>query len=197
MAESGDTGLRLQERQVQHFGAGHRAHAGDRHAIDLGILGKGILRALLDPRIVDHAGEIEVHGRTGFLGGIDHRIRMGGDIDRVVGMIVVTVAQQDGLGVEVLEIVDHQRGAPALDLEPGQEAVHHDHPALNGPGKGRGREPGKDHLVIGQGAGLGVDVLGTENMLPCRDHLCGVYIGPPRRRRWCWPEGPLSKGVWS
>ncbi len=156
-----------------------RHRAGGRHpgAVDGGVLGNREPGVCLHEGVVLHARERSLRRSACFRRHVELGAGLGGDESRIVGVVTVAVADEDGLWLDVDDILDDERRAARRDLEARDVRVDHEDSAIHRDGARVVAEPGEDDLVLLERAGLRVDVLDSENLLAGLDHVGRRSLG--------------------
>jgi hypothetical protein len=128
------------------------------------------------------------HDVASFSRGVDRNVELLGDVCGIVGVIEVTMPDEDRLGMKVDEVLHDERRPTRSRLGIEDEGVEKNNSSQDGCRNGRARAPGKDHFVLFDCAGIRVYIFGAEERPACGDECtAGPVLGFSRAGRPCWP----------
>src|SRR5215831_20573469 len=138
------------------LGAGNRSAGGHRDAGHRGPL-------------AEDSGRVELHVLARLGRSVDRGPGQVRDICRVVGVIEVTMPDEERLRPQVDEVLDYQRRAASLHLQPGDEGIEENDTSLYRRRERGVSNPREDHLVVANAASPCVDIVLSKYFLACSD----------------------------
>jgi hypothetical protein len=138
--------------------------------------------------VVEVVGRVDGHVVARFRGCEDRSPALLRDIGCIVGVVEVSVAEEEVFRIQINEILNHEWSAARLHLQASHIGVEQHDVAFHRRCERGVGQPGENHAIFAYGAASRIHVLNTEDLLPGGDDGSGGVCF----RKQCDPAHTMS-----